>query len=134
VAGRIGRHQHHWLGRRQHPLQQPGGFFQRVGAVADDDAGHLGTGQVARHRLRQPLPGGHVDVFAVELGDLLGLDRLGALDRQGRHGGQQIGHRPLRRDVADVVAGIGRGAGDGAARAQDDHRVVQIAWHLRLYG
>jgi hypothetical protein len=31
----------HGLSRRQHPLQEPRGLLERVGAVADDDAAHL---------------------------------------------------------------------------------------------
>ncbi len=61
-AHRGGQHQR--LGRRQHAVQEIGGFLQRVGAVGDHHAGHLGARQVVRHarcaqahaRWRSPCP------------------------------------------------------------------------------
>jgi hypothetical protein len=55
-------------------MQEVGGLLQRVGAVGDDDARHLGPRQVVGHPLRQPLPGGVVHVLAVELRHLLGFE------------------------------------------------------------
>ena len=56
-------------------VQEVRRLLQRVGAMGDDDAGDLGPRRMVGHPLREPLPGGEIHVLAVELRDLLGLDR-----------------------------------------------------------
>ena len=113
-----GRGQHDGLAAVMEVMQQASGFFQRVGAVGDDDGfdrrilhGHV-------QRLGQGLPHGPGHVLAVDLRDLL--------RRQGD--GRQLGHRrhELRHTQLGGLVGpgpsrVGARAGDGAAGAQDQH-------------
>ena len=85
--------------------------------MGNDNAHHFRPRQVRRHPLGQGLPHGMAHVFAVELGDLLGLQRHAA---QSRHGGDKVRHAELAGGVAHVVARLGRGAGNGATGAQED--------------
>ncbi|MCY1522475.1 hypothetical protein D9M68_573330 [compost metagenome] len=110
--------QHHRLGGRQHRMQEEGRFLQRVGAVRDHDARHVGLRQPVRAACGQPTPGVGIHVLAVELRDLL---------RHQRHAGrcldaaQQVRHAHLPRRVTDVVAAAGGLAGNGATGAQHHH-------------
>ena len=57
-CGRTHRsHQHHWPGIINQELQQPGSFFQGVGAVGDDDSRQIrGLGERLTDSRRQPFP------------------------------------------------------------------------------
>ena len=111
-------------------VQEERGLFQRVGAVGDDDTGHIHARQVLLHAARQTHPRGVVHVATVDLRQRLAFQRLTRQRRHGRDervGGQGTG------GVADVVLRPRRCAGDGAAGANDhDHR--RRAWHEVLSG
>jgi hypothetical protein len=110
-----GGRQHHGPGRRQQALQQPGRLLQRIGTVGDHDALHLGAREVVSQPLRQPLPAGVVHVLAVELRELLGLDR----QRRGNDdAAQEFLHAQFPDPIADVVVRAGGTSGDGAAGPQ----------------
>ena len=111
-----GGRQHHRLGGCEHALQEPRGLFERVGAVGDDDARHLGARQVVGHALSQCQPHRMRHVLAVDLRHLFGFERPAGERRDRRH---QRGHADLRGGIADVVACARRRAGDGAAGAED---------------
>ena len=85
--------------------------------MRDHEARYVGTRGVERHPLRQAQPDAGIHVLAVDLRDLLGLER-GACQR--RHRGEQRVGTELRGDVADVVTRLGGGAGDGAAGGEHD--------------
>ena len=108
-------------------MQEVGGLLERVGAVRDDHAGHLGARQMVRAAPGQALPGGEVHVLAVELRHLLALDVHAGQRRNRRH---QLGHAKLRGGVAHAVGGARGSAGDGAAGAQDH----DFACHERQSG
>ena len=63
-------------GAGQCQLQEKGGFFQRIGTVGDNHAAHIGLRQMLGALQRQLLPHGKVHVFAVNLRDLGGLQRI----------------------------------------------------------
>ena len=119
--------QHHRLGRRPDTVQEVRRLLERVGAMRDDDAGHLGPRHMVGHPLREPLPGGEVHVLAVELRDLLGLD---AHAGRRRHRGDQRVDADGAGGVADVVVGRRGGAGDRAAGAEDDDGGSRRALHF----
>ena len=100
-------------------MQEVGGLFERVGAVRDDDTGHVCALQVESDTLHQALPGGMVHVLAVELGHLLRFERLAG---ERRHCVDQVRHAELRGDVTHVVGGALRHAGNGAAGAKHHDR------------
>ena len=66
--------QDHRLGDGHDAGEEIGRLLERVGAMGDDDARHLGPRRMVGHPLRELPPGGEIHVLAVELGDLLGLD------------------------------------------------------------
>ena len=63
-------------GAVQRQLQEKGGFFQRIGAVGDNYAAHIGLRQMLGALRGQLLPHGKVHVFAVNLCDLGGLQHI----------------------------------------------------------
>jgi hypothetical protein len=56
----------------QHRLQEPRGLFQRVGAVGDNNAAHVGVGESAGTTLCKRAPHTELHVLAVQLRNLLG--------------------------------------------------------------
>ncbi len=119
AAGRTHRAgQRDGLGRCQHGLQEERGLLDRVGAVRDHHAHHIGLRQPVRAALRQPAPDVDAHVLAVDLRHLLGHE-LDAL--RHRDAPEQVGHPHLARDVADVVVAARRPSRDGPAGAQHHH-------------
>ena len=99
-------------------MQEIRRFFERVGAMGDDDAANLGPVQLRLHRTCQKLPSRKVHVLAVELGELM---RLQLARCQTRYCREQIFDPQLRGRIADAVGGALRRAGDRAAGSQDDN-------------
>ena len=101
------RRQHHRLGRRQHALQQVGGLLQRVGAVGDHDAGHLGARQVVRHARGQRGARSRSSMSLLSSCATCSVSSatLGAAPARRSTSSR---HAELRGGVADVVAGVAR--------------------------
>ena len=115
----LGADQDHGLVGIDGEVEPVGGFFQGVGAVGDDDAGHLGASQRGVDVARQRRPAHRVHVIRGDVGDVFHLD--GGVLRDLRHGGQQVltGNRRHRR----VLDGVDL-HGDGAAGCNEhDHRL-----------
>ncbi len=99
-----GAGQHDGLARIQQGLQEPGGLFQRIGSMCDDDALHAAVLQPVQAAGRQIAPDGHAHVLAVDLRDLFGHQLPSAQGaRQARNRCEQIPNRHLRCRVPDVV-------------------------------
>ena len=113
-----GARQHHRLGRAQHPLQQVGGFLQRVGAVRHHQPGHVGALQVVLHARQQGPPHRRPHVLAVDLGHLLVLHMVAC---RHRNAVQQRLHANLASGVAGVVVAALGTPGNGATGAQHHH-------------
>jgi hypothetical protein len=113
-----GAGQHHRLGWAQEPVQQVGGFLQRVGAVGHHHAGHRVVGQQSCGSRQQRAPHAVVHVLAVHLRHLFGAHRHA---QRQRHAGQQLGHRHHTGRVAHVVGRVRGAPRYRAARAQHHH-------------
>lgn len=96
-------------------MQKPGGFFQCVCAVGNDDAPHIGLRQPIHAAPCERLPSGVVNVFAVNLGHLF-ADQLVVLQDvlNAWHSIQQVLDAQLTRVVSGVVPGTAPGARYGA--------------------
>ena len=121
VAGRIAQVSTTGLRRRQHRLQEEGGFLQRVGAVRDDDAGHVGAapanGRSARPacaRSRSSCPCCRPAPPA----------RPPARCRRGASSRPAGPSRPPAPPCSRCCRPRLRAAGDGAAGAQNDHAAL----------
>jgi len=112
-----GCRQHHRFGGREHAVKEVSRFFQRVGAVRDDDARHVVAREVIRHAKGKIAPDHEAHILAVDLGHLFGVQVEGLQRRNCR---QQIGHCNLPRDVSQIVAAGARPSGDGATGAEND--------------
>ncbi|MNT07710.1 hypothetical protein D3C72_1424250 [compost metagenome] len=88
--GPHGANQHDRLVVADHQAQEISGFFKRVGAVRDDDAGHRGVLAKHVHALGQRAPHLVRHVLAANICDLLGADLGDA--RQLRHRRKQVVH------------------------------------------
>jgi hypothetical protein len=99
--------------------QEVGGFFQRVGAVGDDDAVHVRLLRQRGHALgeRQQVVVG--EAFGSDLEHLLAA-HVGDLRKFGQAGDQLV-DADLGGRVGGAVHGRGAGTGDGAAGGQDHH-------------
>jgi hypothetical protein len=98
-------------------MKKVGCLFQRVGAVRDHEALHLGLSQPVRAARGQTGPDIECHVLAVQLCDLLGVQFVAPQRRNRR---QQLLHAHLRGGVADVVVGRRGRARDGAAGAKNN--------------
>jgi len=118
-----GSRQHHRLVRCQHPMQQVGGFLERVGAVRDDHTADVRPSDVRGHSLGEPTPHRVAHVLAVDLRDLLGIEHQALLDPapQPRHRIDQLRDPQLSGGVADVVPRGGGPSGNGSSGSQHDH-------------
>jgi hypothetical protein len=101
-------------------VKQKGGFFERVGPVQDDDAIDVGTRRNAVDAHCQAFPSFQVDIFAVDVRELLGadagdsgqsrhgtanlcdIDRSGAIPRRQPGVFGAAGNRSARRDQRDM--------------------------------
>ncbi|MNY07316.1 hypothetical protein D3C86_1401150 [compost metagenome] len=110
---------HHRLVALEREVQEVRRFLDGVGAVRDDDAVHVRLLQQFGHALGQLQQALVVEAFRADLEDLLALD-VGDLRDLG-HRGDDLVHRHHGRLVGRRVGGRCAGAGDGAARADDDH-------------
>ena len=124
------RDQHDRLGRRKHALQEIGGLLQRVGAVRDHDAANLRPRQVSIDRDHELAPDREAHVLAVDLRDLLDLDRRASRRGDRSH---QLRRPELCRVVSNVVGCARRGARDRAASAEhDDERTADSRFVLHF--
>jgi len=119
--GPHGTGQHHGLVRCQHLVQKPRSFFERVRAVRNHHTAHQRVSQQLGAAQRQAAPGLQVHVLAVELSDLLRLQRAARRLSQARHRGQQLRDAPLRRAIVQAARTRLRHPCNGAARAQHDN-------------
>ena len=110
--------QQHRLERLQHAVQKVSRLFERVGAVRDDQAAHVGPLQVPLHGSGQRQPQRQRHVLAVQLGQLLAFDWPAG---QQRHCRDQGVDAQGGGTVADAVGGAVGRAGNRAAGAQDHH-------------
>jgi hypothetical protein len=111
------RGQHDGLGRCDDTVEKERRLLERVAPVRDHDADDLGAGEVTLDGDGESAPGREVHVLAVELGDLLALDRDrgGQLQRADEHRDRQ-----RSRAIAEVVVGRRRLARDRPSGAEHD--------------
>ena len=110
-----GAGEHDGLGGFERQVQQIGAFFQRVGAVGDDDAVHIALPRQRRHALRQLQALRVADVRRVQREQFMHL-HLRQL-RQLRHGLQQR-LAPQGPGHVGGCRAVGACSGNGAARGE----------------
>ena len=125
VAGRPhGRHHdqgfRQWL--RQHFAQEKGRFFQRIGAMGDDDGSHAAIGQIVLHAQIQPIPKPCIGIFAVD------ARKIVHHNGQTSHIGRQARQQSLPRQSACLVMrlriSLRRPARNRAARRQQQRAAL----------